>query len=139
MSRARDLPLAQLALLAIGVIGIGLAMVAGRSDAVGAVLDPGWPVAGLLGAAAGLLGLVVLLQAVQRVADAASEPRALIRGIRLLFLAVAAFAAAGGWILGIPVAIVAALIIAAVDVIETTFLLVVTAARGEDGDRPTEG
>jgi len=51
--------------------------------------------------------------------------------VRLAFLAVAAFAAAIGWAIGSALPIVAALIIAGVDVVETSFLLLVTATRGE--------
>ena len=53
----------------------------------------------------------------------------MVRGIRLVFLAVAALAAALGWILGHPLPIVIALIIAGVDVIETSFLLLVVRTR----------
>jgi hypothetical protein len=55
----------------------------------------------------------------------------LVRGVRLVFLAVAAFAAAGGWLVGHPLPFIIALVIAGVDVLETTFLLLVVAARGE--------
>jgi hypothetical protein len=54
----------------------------------------------------------------------------MVRGIRLAFLGVAAFAAAAGWALGHPLPIVVALVIAGVDVIETSFLLLVVRARG---------
>jgi hypothetical protein len=57
----------------------------------------------------------------------------MIRGVRLVFLAVAAVSAAAGWLLGSPVPIVAGLLIAGVDVIETTFLLIVVTVRGERG------
>ena len=53
----------------------------------------------------------------------------MVRGIRLSFLAVAAFAAAAGWVLAHPLPIVVALIIAGVDVIETSFLLLVVTVR----------
>jgi hypothetical protein len=55
-----------------------------------------------------------------------TDPRALIRGVQLLFLAVAAFAAASGWLLGSAMPVVVGLVIAAVDVIETTALLLIT-------------
>ena len=54
----------------------------------------------------------------------------LVRGVRLVFLAAAAFAAAAGWILGEPLPIVVALVIAGVDVVETSFLLLVASRRG---------
>lgn len=49
----------------------------------------------------------------------------MIRGVRLAFLAVAAVAASAGWFVGHPLLLVVALVIAGVDVVETTFLLVV--------------
>ena len=56
---------------------------------------------------------------------------ALIRGVRLVFLAVAAFAAAAGWILASALPLVLALVIAGIDVVETSFLLLVVSARRE--------
>jgi hypothetical protein len=55
----------------------------------------------------------------------------MIRGVRLIFLAVAAFAAAAGWALAHPLPLVVALVIAAIDIIETSFLLLVVTARGD--------
>jgi hypothetical protein len=55
----------------------------------------------------------------------------LVRGVRLVFLAVAAASAAVGWLLGHPLPFVAALVIAGVDILETTFLLLVVAFRGD--------
>ena len=56
--------------------------------------------------------------------------RTMIRGIRLVFLALAAIAAGAGWLLGHPLPFVIALIIAGVDLLETSFLLLVVAPRG---------
>ena len=53
----------------------------------------------------------------------------MIRGVRLVFLAVAAFAAASGWAVGHPLPLVVALVIAGVDVLETSFLLIVVTLR----------
>jgi hypothetical protein len=53
----------------------------------------------------------------------------MIRAVRLVFLAVAAFAAGAGWLIGHPLPLVVALVIAGVDVLETSFLLVVVALR----------
>jgi hypothetical protein len=55
----------------------------------------------------------------------------MVRGIRLCFLALAAAAAAAGWVLGHPLPLVVALVIAAVDVIETSFLLLVVTVRAQ--------
>jgi len=56
----------------------------------------------------------------------------MIRGVRLVFLAVAALAAGAGWILGHPLPLVVALVIAGVDVLETSFLLLVVNIRSRD-------
>ncbi len=53
----------------------------------------------------------------------------LVRGVRLVFLAVAAFAAAGGWLVGHPLPFIVALVIAGVDILETSFLLLIVAVR----------
>jgi len=53
----------------------------------------------------------------------------MVRGVRLAFLSVAAFAAAFGWVLGHPLPIVVALVIAGIDVLETSFLLFVVTFR----------
>jgi hypothetical protein len=85
-----------------------------------------------------VLGLALLARSVaaidvERLAAGprAPELRSMIRGIRLSFLAVAAFAAAAGWIVGSPLPLVVALIIAGVDVVETSFLLLVVGPRHE--------
>jgi hypothetical protein len=135
--------LAWLGLATAGVGAFVVAMLAGRSDLVGSVLQP--PFAGrvMLGLASAVIGVVLLLRSAERIGDT-RDPRQLIRGVRTAFLAVGAFAAAAGWLLGSPVPIVAALVICAIDVLETTFLLAVTAARPapDEGraevDRPDE-
>ena len=53
----------------------------------------------------------------------------MIRAVRLAFLAVAAFAAAGAWLVGSPLLLIVALVIAGVDVLETSFLLLVARTR----------
>ena len=46
-----------------------------------------------------------------------------------MFLAAASFTAAAGWLLGEPLPLVIALVIAGVDVVETSFLLLVATRR----------
>lgn len=116
--------------MALGATAIGLAMLAGRSDLLSLLLQPPAPVGWLLGVAAALVGIVLLLRSADQVGTAA-EPAELIRAIRIVFLSVAAFGVAAGWLIGSPVPIVAGLVIAGVDVLETTFLLLVTAGCGE--------
>lgn len=105
--------------------------VAGQGDLLGRLLEPPIWAAIPLAIAAGLVGFVLASRAVERLASSAGEPRQLIRGVRLVFLAIAAFAAAVGWLLGSAMPVVVGLVIGAVDVIETTALLLVTRAKDE--------
>lgn len=59
-----------------------------------------------------------------------ADPVTMLRGIRLAFLAMAAFAAAASWLLGHPLPLVLAIVIAAVDILETSFMLLVASVRG---------
>ena len=76
------------------------------------------------------LGVVLLARSMARLAEGSERdvPR-LIRAVRLAFLAVAAFTAAAGWGLGHPLPLVIAAVIAGIDVIETSFLLLVVGRR----------
>ena len=88
-----------------------------------------------------VLGTALLGRAASRIgaagesADAGRNLPGMIRGVRYAFLAVAAFAAAGGWLLAHPLPLVIGLVIAAVDVVETSFLLLVVAMRKDDSSR----
>ena len=82
--------------------------------------------------------LRLLLEAVRRLDAGRAVPAGslsgrdlavLIRGVRFVFLAVAAFSAGAGWLLGHPLPFVIALVIAGVDVLETSLLLLVVATR----------
>ena len=133
---------AALALLA-GVVAVVTAMVTGLvPDLVATIATPP-PLAraGLSGFAI-VLGGRLLFSAVRRIdTSIRREPGApsdlsdadlgaLVRGVRLVFLAAASFTAAAGWILGEPLPLVIALVIAGVDVVETSFLLLVASRRG---------
>jgi len=142
--RARLQPrvLAALALLA-GVVAVVVAMVTGLvPDLVATIATPPPLVrAGLAGFAI-VLGGRLLFSALRRIdASLRREPGAtnslsdadlgtLVRGVRLVFLAAASFTAAMGWILGESLPLVIALVIAGVDVVETSFLLLVASRRG---------
>jgi hypothetical protein len=133
---------AALALLA-GVVAVVVAMVTGLAPDLVATIATPPPVvrAGLSGFAI-VLGGRLLLSAVRRIdSSMRREPGApsdlsdadlgtLVRGVRLVFLAAASFTAAAGWILGEPLPLVIALVIAGVDVVETSFLLLVATLRG---------
>lgn len=124
-----------LALLVIGLGIVAAATVIGEVDELARLIvaPPGF-VRFALGLAALLVGLVLILRAAERLGGD-PEARGMIRGVRLVFLAVAAFAAGGGWLIGSPVPVVAALVIGGIDVAETSFLMLVTAGR-ESGHRP---
>ncbi len=133
---------AALALLA-GVVAVVVAMVTGLAPDLVATIATPPPVvrAGLSGFAI-VLGGRLLLSAVRRIdSSMRREPGApsdlsdadlgtLVRGVRLVFLAAARFTAAAGWIVGEPLPLVIALVIAGVDVVETSFLLLVATLRG---------
>jgi len=130
-----------LALLA-GLVAIAVAAVVGVAPEVLRLIAAPPPIvrAALAGAAI-VIGARLLLSAVRRIdvsmrREAGPATRisdadlgAMVRGVRLVFLAAASFTAASGWILGEPLPLVIALVIAGVDVVETSFLLLVATAR----------
>jgi hypothetical protein len=102
---------------------------------VEAIVTPPALVRAVLTAAAVVVGAALLARSVARIGEGRANPGdepnlpLMVRGVRLAFLAVAAFAAAAGWLLGHPLPIVIAFVIAGVDVIETSFLLLVVRVR----------
>ncbi len=130
---------ALLGLAALGAI-VGAALV-GEGDILEAIVTPPALVRAFLVAASVLLGLRLARLSVDRFQAARgdgpdrtdlrdADPVVMLRGIRLAFLAVASFAAGLGWLLASPLPLVVAGIIAAVDVLETSFLLLVVSTRG---------
>ena len=85
--------------------------------------------AALVGVSAGL-AVLLLSRGLGRLASGTDDVAGLVRGVRLVFLAVAAGAAGAGWALGNALPLVLALVIGGMDVVETSFLLVVVAAGG---------
>lgn len=119
---------------ALGAIGLGGLAVVGATLAGGnaAVLDavvrpPVLIRAAFVGASAAL-AVILLSAGLARLAAGTTDVPAMIRGVRLVFLAVAAAAAGAGWALGDGLPLVVALVIAGVDVLETSFLLLVVAS-----------
>lgn len=104
------------------------------SRLVDALVSPPALVRAGLVAVAVLIGARLLARAVGGLSRA-GEPgdvrdlAGMVRAVRLVFLAVAALSAAAGWILGSALPLVLALVIAGVDVVETSFLLLVVGAR----------
>jgi len=120
---ARAVSLGALGLGALAVVAAtGLGSTAGMLDAI--VTPPVIVRAALVGGSVAI-GVVLLSRSLARMSEGTSDVPALIRGVRLAFLAVAAFAAAAGWGLGHPLPLLVALVIAGIDVVETSFLLVV--------------
>jgi hypothetical protein len=121
-------------LLVLGLSAVVGAAALGQSGAlIALVVTPPGPVRAFFALAALLIGLALVLRAAERLGSD-PEPRAMIRGVRLVFLAVAAFAAAGGWLIGSPLPVIAGLVVAGIDVAETSFLMLVTAARDSSDD-----
>jgi hypothetical protein len=120
--------------LAIGLAGLAIGTAFGwDSRLVNALVTPLPIIRAVLVGAGVVVGLWLLRASIARLrttplpARPASEPdiAGMVRGVRLTFLAIAAFAAAIGWLIGHPLPLVLALVIAGVDVIETSFLLLV--------------
>ena len=133
-----------LALLA-GFAALGIAMIIGVAPEllVQLVAPPPIVRAALAGGAV-VIGAWLLLSATRRI-DASmrreagpasrisdADLGAMVRGVRLVFLSAAAFTAGAGWILAEPLPLVIALVIAGVDVVETSFLLLVATSRRRD-------
>jgi ribose/xylose/arabinose/galactoside ABC-type transport system permease subunit len=139
-------PVIALVLLA-GIAAMLVAMAAGLAPGLLETMARPAPIvrAALAGASI-VLGGRLLLSAIRRIdrsvrrevddagADRLSDADLgmLVRGVRLVFLAAAAFAAASGWVLGEPLPLIVALVIAGVDVVETSFLLLVATGRDMD-------
>lgn len=125
-----------------GVAAVVVAMLAGVAPSLlQLVAQPPPIVRAALAGGAIVVGGRLLLSATRRIdASMRREPGpatrisdadlgAMVRGVRLVFLAAAAFTAAAGWILGEPLPLVIALVIAGVDVVETSLLLLVATSR----------
>jgi hypothetical protein len=111
----------------VGTLAVAAATVVGwNAGWLDAVVAPPPVVRAALVGGSVVLGAWLLAQSASRMATAGtSDVRGLIRAVRLAFLAVAAWAAAAGWLLAHPLPLVVAAVIAGIDVIETSFLLLV--------------
>jgi hypothetical protein len=103
------------------------------STLLDAVVTPPPIVRAALVGGAVVFALGALARGIRRISEGRDPdtggPAALIRGVRFVFLAVAGLSAAAGWLLGHPLPLIVAFVIAAIDVIETTFLLLVLGTR----------
>ncbi len=117
--------------LALGALAVVGATVVGWNEGLlDALVTPPPPLRAALVGGSVALGFVLLARSMARLAEGSERdvPR-LIRAVRLAFLAVAAFTAAAGWAIGHPLPLVIAAVIAGIDVIETSFLLLVVGRR----------
>ena len=122
-----------------GIAALVIGIVAASNEAfLEAIVSPPAFVRAVLIALSVVGGVALLAAAAARISAAGDSDNperdlpGMIRGVRLIFLAVAAFAAAAGWALAHPLPLVVALVIAAIDVIETSFLLLVVTVRGDE-------
>ena len=112
--------------LAAGAIAVVAATVLGSTAGLlDSLVTPPTVIRAALVGASVAIGVMLLSRSLGRMAEGTTDVPGLIRGVRLAFLAVAAFAAAAGWGLGHPLPLLVALVIAGIDVVETSFLLVV--------------
>ncbi|MFL5686708.1 MAG: hypothetical protein ACJ77D_11700 [Chloroflexota bacterium] len=116
----------------LGLVAVITATIVGwNAGWLDAVVNPPPIVRAFLVGLAVAAGVMLLTRSVARMSASGEamggEPDVpgLIRGVRLAFIGVAAFAAAAGWALAHPLPLIIAAVIAGIDVIETSFLLLV--------------
>ncbi len=119
---------------------VGGTLLGWNGDLLTALVSPPAIVRAALVGLSVVAGLWCLRRAIVRIESSRATPSgdlttrdlaSLVRGVRFVFLAVAAFAAAAGWLMGHPLPLIVALVIAGVDILETTFLLIVVSLRRE--------
>ncbi len=129
---AADRPrLGAMVALALGALAVvGATWVGWNEGLLDAIVTPPALIrAGLVGGSVAL-GVVLLARSLGRLAEGSErDVPGLIRAVRLAFLAVAALTAAAGWALGHPLPLIIAAVIAGIDVLETSFLLLVVGRR----------
>ena len=121
--------------LVLGVVAVVVGSAIGGTGALlDAVVTPPIVVRAALVGVSTVVAVALLGRAVTALGGGDAPDRdmaTMIRGVRLAFLAVAAIAAAAGWLVGHPLLLVVALVIAGVDVVETSFLLIVARSHRE--------
>jgi len=124
--------------LAAGVAAVlAASVIGGAGPLLDAVVSPPIVVRAALVGVSAVVALALLGRALAALGGGDAPERdmtTMIRGVRLAFLAVAAIAASAGWFVGHPLLLVVALVIAGVDVVETTFLLIVARRHRIDDD-----
>jgi hypothetical protein len=123
---ARSAAIGALVLGAVAVVGATVVGI--NASALDAIVHPPAIVRAALVGGSVALAFILLSRALARLAGATDDVPGLIRGVRLVFLALAAAAAGAGWALGDALPLVVALVIGGIDVVETSFLLIVVAS-----------
>ena len=127
---------AYLAALVLGIAAVVAGTVFGGAEPfLRAIGSPPILVRAALVGISAVVAVVLLGRAVAAMSGGDAPDRnmaTMIRGIRFAFLAVAALAAAAGWFVAQPLLLIVALVIAGVDVVETTLLLIVARMHRED-------
>lgn len=115
----------------LGILAVLAATVVGWNEGwLDALVTPPPLIRAALVGGSVVLGIGLLARSVERMAVAGTDDvPGLIRAVRLSFLGVAALAAAAGWVLANPLPLIVAAVIAGIDVIETSFLLLVVGRR----------
>ena len=120
--------------LAVGLLALLVATAFGwDSSLVAFVVSPPLVVRIALTGVALITAIVLLGAAVARMEGrpgAGGHLVTLLRGIRLAFLALATLSIALGWALGSALPFVVAMVIAGIDIVETSFLLIVVRREG---------
>jgi hypothetical protein len=121
--------LAALVALALGGVAVVAATIVGADAAtLDAIVHPPPLVRAALVGGSAALAVILLSRGLSRLAGGRDDVPGLIRGVRLVFLAVASGAAGAGWAMGDALPLIVALVIAGIDVVETSFLLLVVAS-----------
>jgi hypothetical protein len=124
--RRRPAGFSALVAIALGGIAILVATLNGSNAAfVNAVVHPPAVIRAALVGGSAAIAVTLLARGLTRLAVGTADVAGLVRGVRFVFLALAAAAAGAGWALGDPLPIVVALVIAGIDVMETSILLLV--------------
>jgi hypothetical protein len=131
----------RIAWLVLGLVAlVGGTLLGWNSALLDAIVAPPPLVRAALVGAMVVIALVCIVRAIRRLEEGrhlgaaeltGRDLASLIRGVRYVFLAVAALSAAAGWLLAHPLPLIVALVIAGVDILETSFLLLVVAVRRE--------
>ncbi len=121
--------IAALGALALGGAAVVAATLVGQDQArLDMIVRPPTLIRAALVGGSAAITVILLTRGLVRLAAGTTDVPGLVRGVRLVFLALASAAAGAGWALGNPLPLVVALVIAGIDVVETSFLLLVVAS-----------